>query len=80
MIGKEQQILKNIRELKRADDETLGRKMAISPDYAAELCEGLIKDAYIVKTGRGYILTKDGARIINPVKVRGPIAVLKGGL
>ena len=80
MIGKEQQILKNIRELKRADEETLARKMAISPGYAEELCKGLIKDAYIMKSPKGYVLTKEGARIISPVKVRGPIAILKGGL
>ncbi len=80
MIGKEQQILKNIRELKRAGDETLARKMAISAGYAAELCKGLIQDGYISKTGGGYVLTKEGTRIINPTKVRGPIAILKGGL
>ncbi len=80
MIGKEQQILKNIRELKRADEETLSRKMAISSNYATELCEGLIKDGYILRTPKGYVLTKEGTKIISPVKVRGPIAVLKGGL
>ncbi|ODS34287.1 MAG: hypothetical protein SCARUB_00546 [Candidatus Scalindua rubra] len=80
MIGKEQQVLKIIRELKRADEETLGRKMAISSNYATEICKGLVKDGYILKTPKGYVITKEGEKISSPVKVRGPIAVLKGGL
>ena len=80
MIGYEAQVLKVIRELKLADEETLARKMAVSSDYATEICSGLLKDGYILKTPKGYKLTPEGEKSVSPVKVRGPIAVLKGGI
>jgi len=80
MIGYEATVLKVVRELKIADEESLGRKMAVSSKYAAEICNGLVKDGYLKKTPKGYQLTPEGAKAISPVKVRGPIAVLKGGL
>jgi len=80
MIGYETTVLKVVRELKIADEEALSRKMAVSSKYATEICEGLIKDGYLKKTPKGYQLTTEGAKAISPVKVRGPIAVLKGGL
>ncbi len=79
MIGYETTVLKVVKELRIADEETLSRKMAVSSKYAAEICEGLIKDGYIRKTPKGYQLTAEGAKAISPVRVRGPIAVLKGG-
>lgn len=80
MIGAEQQVLKVIKELKTADEEALGRKMAVSHKYAVGICNGLVKDGYLSKTPAGYKLTPEGERAVSPVKVRGPIAVLKGGL
>lgn len=80
MIGYEATVLKVVRELKIADEESLGRKMAVSSEYATEICNGLIKDGYLSKTPKGYKLTSEGERAVSPVKVRGPIAVLKGGL
>jgi len=80
MIGYEVTALKVVRELKIADEESLGRKMAVSSKYATEICEGLVKDGYLKKMPKGYQLTPEGTKAISPVKVRGPIAVLKGGL
>ena len=80
MIGAEGQILKIVRELKLADEETLSRKMAVSSEYITKICEGLIKDGYLLKTPKGYKLTSEGGKLISPVKIRGPVPVLKGGL
>lgn len=80
MIGYEAQILKVVRELKMADEEALSRKMAVSSKYVTKICEGLVKDGYISKTPKGYKLTPEGEKAVSPVKVRGPIAVLKGGI
>ena len=80
MTGAEQQVLKNVKELKMADEEALTRKMTVSPKYITKMCEGLIKDGYLSKTAKGYKLTPEGEKAVSPVKVRGPIAVLKGGI
>lgn len=80
MLGVEDRILNTIKELRVADTETLRRKIAMSPEYIDEVCAGLIKDRYISKKPKGYVLTQEGQKAISPVKVRGPIAVLKGGL
>ena len=80
MIGYEAKVLKVIKELKVADQEALGRKMAVSAKYTVEICNGLVKDGYITKTPKGYKLTPEGEKSVSPVKVRGPIAVLKGGI
>ena len=80
MIGYETQALKVVRELKMADEEALSRKMAVSSKYVTEICNGLVKDGYLSKTPQGYKLTLEGFMAINPVKVKGPIPVLKGGL
>ena len=80
MIGYEEQVLKIVKELKMADEEALSRKMAVSRKYVIEICDGLVKDGYILKTPKGYKLTPEGEKSVSPVKVRGPIAVLKGGI
>ena len=80
MIGYEAQVLKIVGELKMADEEALSRKMAVSSKYTTEICEGLIKDGYLLKSSKGYKLTPEGEKAVSPVKVRGPIAVLKGGI
>ena len=80
MIGYERLVLKIVKELKAADQEALSRKMAVSATFAKEICDGLIKDGYLLKKPKGYILTSDGENAVSRVKVRGPIAVLKGGL
>ena len=80
MIGYEAQVLKVVRELKIADEEALSRKMAVSSKYATKICEGLVKDGYLLSAPKGYKLTPEGEKSVSPVKVRGPIAVLKGGI
>ncbi len=79
MSGIEQQVLKVVKELELADEEALSRKMAVSPEYVTKVCKGLIKDEYLLKTPKGYTLTPEGKKAVNPVKFRGHIAVLKGG-
>lgn len=79
MKGVEKQVLRIVRESKKADGETLARKMLVSADYTIEICEGLIRDGCLKKANHGYALTKKGARAVTQVKARGPIAVLKGG-
>ena len=80
MRGAEEQVLKIVKELKLANEEALSRKMGVSSEYVKEICEGLIKDGYLLKIEKGYKLTPEGERLITPVKIRGPIPVLKGGL
>ncbi|MCK4419086.1 hypothetical protein KAV79_04705 [Candidatus Aerophobetes bacterium] len=80
MRGAEGQVLKVVRELKLANEKALSRKMGVSSEYVKEICEGLIKDGYLLKIEKGYKLTPEGERLITPVKIRGPIPVLKGGL
>ncbi len=80
MRGAEGQVLKIVRELKLADEKVIARKMAVSSEYAIQICEGLIKDGYLLKVEKGYKLTSQGESLITPVKIRGPIPVLKGGL
>ena len=79
MIGAEGQVLKIVRESKLADEETLSRKMAVSFEYVTKICKGLIKDGYLSKTEKGYKLTSEGEKLISPVKIRGPVPVVKGG-
>ena len=78
MTGVEKQVLEIVKELELADEEALSRKMAVSSQYITKVCNGLVKDGYLLKTPKGYILTPEGEKAVNPVKVRGPIAVLKG--
>ena len=80
MRGTEGQVLKIVKELKLANEEALRRKMGVSSEYVIEICEGLIKDGYLLEVEKGYKLTPQGESLISPVKIRGPIPVLKGGL
>lgn len=80
MRGVEGEVLKIVRELKVANEQALRRKMAVSSEYVKEICEGLIKDGYLLRAGQGYKLTPEGEKSISPVKIRGPVPVLKGGL
>ena len=80
MIGYESQVLKVVMELKLADEEAISRKMAVSSKYVAEICNGLLKDGFLTKIPKGYKLTPEGEKSVSHVKVRGPIAVLKGGI
>ena len=79
MSGIEQQVLKIVKELELADAEALSRKMAVTPEYVTTVCTALVTDGYLIKTPKGYILTPEGKKAVDPVKSRGPIAVLKGG-
>lgn len=79
MKGSEEQVLKIIRELGQCKTERIALKMAMSAEYAGELCGNLLKDGFLSKTGPGeYMLSAKGERAINRTLSRGPIAVLKG--
>ena len=81
MKGTEGQILKVIREMQEADDETIARKMGITQAYAATNCKNLIKDGYLKEKAAGkYMLTPKSENEISRVVCKGPIGVLKGGL
>jgi len=80
MKGNEKQIIRIVAELEAAGRETIARKIGVSTGYAAEICQGLIDDGYLVGSGNGsYRLTPEALKAIDPVKTRGPIRVLKGG-
>jgi len=80
MKGSERQILKIVKELKETDCEAMARKVGVSAGHVAEICQGLVKDGYLEENSNGkYKLTSEAVKAINPLKTRGPIAVLKGG-
>ncbi|MBU4445022.1 MAG: hypothetical protein L6422_01215 [Candidatus Marinimicrobia bacterium] len=80
MTGIENQVLRIIKELKEAGKDTIARKMGVSEEYIAEICQNLISDGYLKARGDGkYGITEKSIKEINPVKTRGPIAILKGG-
>jgi len=80
MKGNEKQIIRIVAELEAAGKETIARKVGVSTEYADEICRGLIDDGYLAGSGNGnYSLTPQALKVIDPVKTRGPIRVLKGG-
>ena len=80
MKGNEKQIIRIVAELEATRKETIARKIGVSTEYAAEICQGLIDDGYLMGSGNGsYRLTPQALRAIDPVKTRGPIRILKGG-
>jgi len=79
MKGSEKQALKIIKELGSCSPERVALKIAMSAEYAGEVCVNLLEDGYLSKTGPGeYMLSAKGERVINRTLSRGPIAVLKG--
>ena len=79
MKGNEKQALKIIRELGQCGPEKVARKMAMTAEYAGEVCGNLLKDGFLSKIGPGeYMLSAKGERATNRTLSRGPIAVLKG--
>ena len=79
MKGSEKQALKIIRELGSCGPERIARKMAMSAEYAGELCAGLLEDGYLSKTGKGeYMLTPGGEKVISRTLIHGQVAILKG--
>jgi len=80
MKGNERQVLRVVAELKETDGPTIARKVGVSAEYAAQICQGLINDGYLGGSGNGkYALTPKALKAMNPVRTRGHIAVLKGG-
>jgi len=80
MRGTEKQLLRIIRELEEADKGSIARKMGVSIGYVVEICQGLVKDGYLIKRSEGkYKLTEKGEKAISSVKTTGFIPVLKGG-
>lgn len=80
MKGNEKQVLKIIAELREADNEAIARKVGVCAEYAAEICQGLVKDGYLIGSSNGkYKLTPQGSKAISLVRTSGPIPVLKGG-
>jgi len=81
MTGTEKQVLKIIRELEEADEASIARKMRVSGRYVTEVCQGLIKDGYIIeRSNKKYKLTERGKKAISSIKTTGLIPVLKGGM
>ena len=70
MIGAEGQVLKIVRKLKLADEETLSRKMAVSSKYVIEICKCLVKSGYLSETPKGYTLTSEGESAASPVRIK----------
>ena len=80
MKGSEKQILKIVSELKEADCEAIARKVGVSAEHVAEICQGLVKDGYLIKNSNGkYRPTPEALKAISLLKTRGPIPILKGG-
>jgi DNA-binding IscR family transcriptional regulator len=80
MKGNEKQIIKIIAELEEACTETIARKVGVSTEYTAAICQGLAKDGYLLEGSNGnYRLAPQALKAIDPVRIRGPIRVLKGG-
>ena len=80
MKGNEKQILKIVTELKETDKEAIARKAGVSPEYVTEICQGLVKDGYLVESSNGrYRSTPQGMKAISLVRTTGPIPILKGG-
>jgi len=81
MTGMEKQVLKIVRELEEADKESVARKIGVSERYAAQICQFLIKDGYLIERSKEkYKITERGKKAISSVKTVGLIPVLKGGI
>jgi Mn-dependent DtxR family transcriptional regulator len=80
MKGIEKQIVKIITDLGEADSESIARRIGVSAGYTEKICEGLLKDDYLVVADGKYRVTSRAEKVVNPVKVRGMISVLKGGV
>lgn len=81
MTGIEKLVLKIINELDEGDKESAARKMGVSEGYAAQICQSLVKDGYLIeKNKEKYKLTEKGKKAISSVKTTGMIPVLRGGL
>lgn len=80
MKGSEKQILRIVAELREADSEGIARKVGVSTEYVTEICQGLVKDGYLVESSKGrFKLTPEGMKAISLVRTTGSIPVLKGG-
>ncbi|MBU4313046.1 MAG: hypothetical protein KJ706_10090 [Candidatus Omnitrophica bacterium] len=80
MRGIEKQILNIIKEVEETDEESIAFKLGISSEYAAGICSILVKDGYVEEQPKGkYKLTLKGKKMTSPVKITGPIGILKGG-
>ena len=69
MTGAEKQVLKIVRELELADEETIARRMLVSSNYAKEVCECLIKSGHLLKTSEGYKITSKGENAISSARI-----------
>ena len=79
MKGSEKQVLKTIKELGLCSPERVARKIAMSAEYAVDLCAGLLEDGYLSKTDKGeYMLTSRGEKVISRTLIHGQVAILKG--
>ncbi|MDA2926054.1 winged helix-turn-helix transcriptional regulator [Acidobacteria bacterium AH-259-G07] len=81
MTGIETQVLRVIQELGRAGQDAIARKIGVSEGYAFNICRHLAEDGYVVNSHDAkFKLTEKSMRELSPVRSRGPIAVLKGGM
>jgi len=74
MNGSQKQVLTIIKELDEADEESIGSKLAISTEYATQICHILVKDGYVEKKPNGKLkLTLKSRRLTQLVKARKPL-------
>ncbi len=69
MTGTEKQILKILRELELADEQTIARKMVVSSEYVKEICECLMKSSHLSKAPEGYKITSKGKNAISSARI-----------
>jgi len=81
MKGNEKQVLRIVSELIEADRNAIARKVGVSVDYVAEICQGLVDDGFLAENSNKerYRLTSGGMKAISSVRTVGPISILKGG-
>ena len=64
MTGPQQQVLRIVKQLKKADLETLASTMAVSIDYVKDICHVLVQNNLLHQEHDGeYMVTRGGSRI-----------------
>lgn len=81
MTGIETQVLRIIQELGLAEPSSLARKIGVSEAYVSDNCKNLVEDGYLIVRKNGkFKLSGKAKQELSPIKSRGPIAILKGGI
>jgi len=70
MTGVEKQVLKIVRKRELADEEAIGREMAVSSKYVKEICECLMKSGHLLKRPEGYEITSKGENAVSSARIK----------